>query len=160
MIHELVDVVSKNGNLLLNIGPRADGTIPEAAQQTLLEIGGWLKVNGEAIYGSRPWTKFGEGPTEIATGSMQDKVEKLFTAEDYRFTTNKGFVYAIEFGWPASGESVIRSFASPAVAVADVSLLAYGQKLKWHQQPDGLHIKLPASPIGKHAYTFRISLKP
>ncbi len=160
LIHELVDVVSKNGNLLLNIGPRADGTIPEAAQQTLLEIGGWLKVNGEAIYGSRPWTKFGEGPTEIATGSMQDKVEKPFTADDYRFTTNKGFVYAIELGWPASGESVIHSFSSPTLAVADVALLGYGQKLEWHQQSDGLHIKLPASPVGDHAYTFRVALKP
>jgi alpha-L-fucosidase len=160
LIHELVDVVSKNGNLLLNIGPRSDGTIPEAAQQTLIKIGSWLNVNGEAIYGSRPWTKFGEGPTEIATGSMQDKVEKPFTAEDYRFTTNKGFVYAIELGWPASSESVIRSFAAPAVAVAGVELLGYGQKLEWRQQPDGLHIKLPASPVGHHAYTFRIALKP
>ncbi|MBB5055969.1 alpha-L-fucosidase [Granulicella aggregans] len=160
LIHELVDVVSKNGNLLLNIGPRADGTIPEAAQQTLLEIGGWLNVNGEAIYGSRPWTKFGEGPTQIATGTMQDKVEKPFTPEDYRFTTNKGFVYAIELGWPVSGESFIRSFASPAVAIGDVTLLGYGEKLAWHQKADGLHIKLPASPVGHHAYTFRISLKP
>ena len=160
LIHELVDVVSKNGNLLLNIGPRADGTIPDAAQQTLLEIGNWLNINGEAIYGSRPWTKFGEGPTEIATGSMQDKIEKPFTAEDYRFTTNKGFVYAIELGWPANSESVIHSFASPVVAITDVSLLGYGQKLEWHQQADGLHINLPASPVGHHAYTFRITLKP
>ena len=160
LIHELVDVVSKNGNLLLNIGPRSDGTIPEVAQKTLLEIGSWLNVNGEAIYGSRPWTKFGEGPTDIATGSMQDKVEKPFTAEDYRFTTNKGFVYAIELGWPASGESVIHSFASPTLAVADVTLLGCGEKLVWHQEADGLHIKLPASPVGHHAYTFRIGLKP
>jgi alpha-L-fucosidase len=116
LIHELVDVVSKNGNLLLNIGPRSDGTIPEAAKKTLLEIGGWLDVNGEAIYGSRPWLlpkpNFGEGPTEVSSGSMQEKEQKPFTSSDFRFTTNKGFIYAIELGWQRirGDHSLVRLF--------------------------------------------------
>jgi alpha-L-fucosidase len=164
LIHELIDVVSKNGNLLLNIGPKSDGTIPEAAQQTLLAIGSWLDTNGEAIYATRPWTKYGEGPTELASGSFQDKVEKPFTPEDFRFTTgnssaNKGILYAIELGWPTSGESVIHSIPEGKIAVEDVSLLGYAGKLNWQQRSDGLHIVLPSSPVGKYAYSFRIRWK-
>jgi alpha-L-fucosidase len=151
LIHELADVVSKNGNLLLNIGPRADGTIPEAAQTTLLAIGGWLKVNGEAIYGSRPWTRFGEGPTEVATGT--------FTPQDFRFTTRDGMLYAIELGWPADGESVVHALARGKAEVAEVSLLGYAGKLAWEQREDGLHIKLPAKLAGEYAYSFRVRLK-
>jgi len=66
VIHQLVDIVSKNGNLLLNIGPRSDGSIPEEVQQVLLEVGAWLNVNGECIYGTRPWRTYGEGPTKVA----------------------------------------------------------------------------------------------
>jgi alpha-L-fucosidase len=159
LIHELADVVSKNGNLLLNIGPRADGTIPEAAQTTLLAIGGWLKVNGEAIYGSRPWTRFGEGPTEVATGTFQDKVERPFTPQDFRFTTRDGMLYAIELGWPADGESVVHALARGKAEVAEVSLLGYAGKLAWEQREDGLHIKLPAKLAGEYAYSFRVRLK-
>jgi alpha-L-fucosidase len=160
LIHELVDVVSKNGNLLLNIGPRSDGTIPEAAQQTLLAIGAWLDTNGEAIYGSRPWIAFGEGPTDMVTGSFADKTEKPFTSEDFRFTTNAGRLYAIELGWPAGGHALIRSLPSLKTKVQGVSLIGYPGKLSWHQEPDGLHITLPAEPVGSYAYTFRIALQP
>ncbi len=65
IVHQLVDVVSKNGNLLMNIGPRSDGTIPDEVQQVLRDVGSWLKVNGDAIYGTRPWKTFGEGPTQV-----------------------------------------------------------------------------------------------
>ncbi len=87
IVHQLADVVSKNGNLLLNIGPRSDGTIPDEVQQVLLAVGGWLKVNGEAIYGTRPWVSYGEGPTKVAAGSFQDTKTQEYTAEDFRFTT-------------------------------------------------------------------------
>jgi len=156
LIHELVDVVSKNGNLLLNIGPRSDGTIPEAAQKTLLAIGAWLSVNGEAIYGSRPWSTFGEGPTAIATGTFADKTEAPFTSEDFRFTTNKGFLYAIELGWPKGGEAVVYSLGIRKVSCEEVTLVGSKDPLRWRQQIDGLHITLPANPIGRYAYTFRI----
>jgi alpha-L-fucosidase len=158
LIHELIDVVSKNGNLLLNIGPRSDGTIPEAAQQTLLAIGAWLDKNGEAIYATRPWHQFGEGPTQLASGTFEDKTEKPFTAEDFRFTTRDGYLYAIELGWPATNEAVIHALPSTGPAVLTVSLLGYAQPLIWHQQSDGLHINLPTPPNGHYAYTFKIKL--
>ena len=84
LINNLIDIVSKNGCLLLNIGPRADGTIPEEAQDRLLAIGKWLDINGEAIYSTRPWKIYGEGPTESASGSFSDQ-KKPYTSKDIRF---------------------------------------------------------------------------
>ena len=104
-MHQLIDVVSKNGNLLLNIGPRADGTIPEEVQRVLMAIGSGLKLNGEAIYGTRPWKIYGEGPTKVASGAFHDTETQPFTAEDFRFTTKGNALYAIELGWPASHEA-------------------------------------------------------
>ncbi len=95
LIHDLVDVVSKNGALLLNIGPRADGTIPEPEQEILREIGRWLAVNGEAVYGTRPWRVYGEGPTEVPEGAFTDTSRAAFTADDFRFTQKDGVIYAI-----------------------------------------------------------------
>ena len=86
IVHQLIDIVSKNGNLLLNIGPRPDGTIPDEVRNTLLEMGGWLKQNGEAIYDTTPWKVYGEGPTKIQPGFGHDQDTKPYTAQDFRFT--------------------------------------------------------------------------
>ncbi|MEO8777432.1 MAG: alpha-L-fucosidase, partial [Rhodanobacter sp.] len=150
LIHMLADVVSKNGNLMLNIGPRADGTIPDSERDILLAIGRWLKANGEAIYGSHPWRTFGEGPTEVAGGSFQDTKTKPYTAQDFRFTTKPGVLYATELGWPADGNAVIHAI-KPEDHVAAVTLLADGRPVRWQQQPDGLHLRLPAKPVGQYA---------
>lgn len=91
---DLVDIVSKNGCLLLNIGPKADGTIPEEDKKILQEIGAWMKVNGEAIYGSHIWRQYGEGPTQIVEGQFSDSVKKEFTSEDIRYTVNGTYLYA------------------------------------------------------------------
>lgn len=159
VIHQLADIVSKNGNLLLNIGPRSDGTIPEEIQQVLRDVGSWLAVNGDAIYGTRPWKIYGEGPTKVAAGSFHDTDTATYTAEDFRFTTKGNDLYAIELGWPASGEAVIRSLGSTVGAqkVASVALLGSAGNLQFRQQPDGLHIQIPAQAAGKYAYTFRLT---
>lgn len=158
IVSMLVDVVSKNGNLLLNIGPRADGTIPEQVRDVLLAIGGWLKVNGEAIYGSSPWKRFGEGPTKVVAGTFQDTKTKPYTAADYRFTTRAGLLYAIELAWPVDRKAWIHAIGSD-VPVHRVTLLATGAVIPFTQNTDGLHLQLPARPAGLHAYVYRIELK-
>jgi alpha-L-fucosidase len=121
-------------------------------------------VNGDAIYGTRPWVKYGEGPTRIATGSFHDTDTAAFTPEDFRFTTQGNVLYAIELGWPAGGEAVIHSLSSKAGAhgshpkIAAVALRGYQPPLPFEQRADGLHIQLPAEAPGKYAYAFRIVL--
>jgi alpha-L-fucosidase len=159
VIHQLADVVSKNGNLLMNVGPRPDGTIPEGAAKTLLAVGTWLKVNGDAIYGTRPWRQFGEGPTKFEAGSFHDTESKPYTAEDYRFTTKDGALYAIELGWPKDGEAIIHALGSGIGTreVASVELLGSTAPLTFEQKLDGLHIHVPAQPAGQYAYAYRIT---
>ena len=162
VVHQLADIVSKNGNLLLNIGPRWDGTIPEEVQQVLLDVGAWLKVNGDAIYGTRPWKIYGEGPTRVAAGSFHDTDTTAYTAEDFRFTTKGNTLYAIELGWPTTGEAVIHAFGTDALKgqkVDGVSLLGSQVKLQFQQQADGLHVHLPEEAPCKYAYAFRIVLE-
>jgi alpha-L-fucosidase len=159
IVHELIDIVSKNGNLLMNIGPRSDGTIPEEVQQVLLEVGAWLNVNGDAIYGTRPWRIYGEGPTKVAAGSFHDADTAKYTAEDFRFTTKGDVLYAIGLGWPANGEAVIHSLSPSAgsEAVREVFLLGSNDKLEFRQRADGLHVRLPVQSPAKYSYVLRIT---
>ena len=162
VVHQLIDIVSKNGNLLLNIGPRSDGTIPEEVQQVLLDVGAWLNVNGESIYGTRPWRIYGEGPTKVAAGSFHDTDTTRYTAEDFRFTTKGDVLYAIGLGWPTNGEAVIHSLAS-AVGnehVRSVILVGSEAKLQFEQRADGLRVRLPDQAPGKYAYALRIRFDP
>ena len=161
VIDQLIDIVSKNGNLLLNIGPRPDGTIPDEVQAVLRDVGSWLKVNGDAIYDTRSWGIYGEGPTQIAAGSFHDTETATYTAQDFRFTTKGNALYAIELGWPVSGEAVIHALGSAVSGqkIESVSLLGFDAKLQFQQQADGLHIHLPAQDPGKYAYAFRIQFE-
>jgi alpha-L-fucosidase len=157
IVWQLADTVSKNGNLLLNIGPKSDGTIPQEAQTILRDIGAWLKINGDAIYGTRPWTVYGEGPTKEVAGSFHDDATKTYTAQDMRFTTKAGSIYAIAFAWPDDGQLIVHSITpSGSFKVGGVGLLGSAGTVSWKQEADGLHLKLPAKPESDYAYSFKI----
>lgn len=160
IVGDLVDIVSKNGALLLNIGPRPDGTIPEPEQEILRAIGRWLKTNGEAIYGTRPWAVYAEGPTEVVGGSFNDTKRQAFTAQDFRFTTREGVLYAIALAPP--GKSVtVKSLATQARhargPVRGVRLLGHDDAVEWTQDARGLNISMPDRPHGEHVVVFAIS---
>ena len=163
VIGDLVDVVSKNGALLLNVGPKSDGTIPREDQDILLEIGRWLAVNGEAIYETRPWKVFGEGPTRVEGGMFTDQKRTEFTSQDIRFTSRgRQTLYAIILGKPA-GEVRVRTLGSDLrVApgeITDVSMLGSKQKLTWSRDADCLRVKLSAKLPCQHAWTIKIEWK-
>jgi alpha-L-fucosidase len=162
IVHQLIDIVSKNGNLLLNIGPRSDGTIPDEVQRVLLEVGAWLNVNGEAVYGTRPWRVYGEGPTKVAAGSFHDTETTNYKPEDFRFTTKGDVLYAIGLAWPSNGEAAIHSLALTAGSsrVRSVTLLGNDSELKFDQRVDGLHLQLPAQAPAKYAYALRVTFDP
>jgi alpha-L-fucosidase len=161
LVDDLVDIVSKNGALLLNIGPKPDGTIPEHEQSILLEIGRWLKVNGEAIYGTRPWKIFGEGPTLVVEGPFGDTKRKPFTGEDIRFTTKEGRLYAIDLAWPENAKLVVKSLAKISAQtqgnVKSVRLLGHSGKLDWKQSAEGLVVTLPPQRPCDHAFAFEVT---
>ncbi|MGD9634322.1 MAG: alpha-L-fucosidase [Pirellulales bacterium] len=157
IVDDLVDIVSKNGVLLLNIGPKPDGTIPEKEQEILRAIGRWLSVNGEAIYGTRPWTKFGEGPTQIVAGSFADVERQPFTGEDFRFTTKNGALYAIALGRPQDGKLLVRSLAASVGRVKSVELLGHSGKLDWQATEVGLQVTLPDPLPSEFAVALKIT---
>ena len=159
LIDDLVDIVSKNGCLLLNVAPHPDGTIPEEQKQRLLAMGNWLKLNGEAIYKSRPWLIYGEGPTVTKTGHLADKRFDGFTDEDIRFTTRNGQLYAIALGWPESGVLPIKSLGNTAYngVINSIELIGCNEKLEWEQKELSLEIKLPTEKPCNNAFVFKIN---
>ena len=146
IIGDLVDIVSKNGALLLNIGPKPDGTIPEGDEKILLAIGEWLKENGEAIYGTRPWRIYGEGPTRIVEGTFNDVKRQPFTSEDIRFTAKDGALYATVMARPANGTVTVRALSSWSTfypgEIRSVTLLETGAPLQWSRNGGGLTVDL------------------
>jgi len=164
LVDDLIDIVSKNGNLMLNVGPRADGTIPEQAQAVLLGIGGWLKVNGEAIYGTRPWKYFGEGPTTVATGEKKESPNKAWTPADIRFTTKGDALYALGLERPKDGAVLIKTLysGSPYLdrPIASVALVGNAGPVRWQQTPTGLRVALPTDPGGTMPYALKIGFAP
>jgi alpha-L-fucosidase len=165
LIDDFIDIVSKNGNLLLNIGPRPDGTIPDEQAKLLLGIGEWLSINGEAIYGTRPWKMYGEGPTKMVEGHMTEweNKGKSFTAKDIRFTTDENNLYAICLDWPEDGHCLIKCLNDQekisVKGIKTVSMLGVEGNLEWEQDHYGLHITFPETKPCQNAYSLKITLK-
>jgi alpha-L-fucosidase len=136
LVDYLVDVVSKNGNLLINVGPTAEGVIPPIMQQTLRGVGEWLRVNGEAIYGTRPWETFKDG--------------------NVRFTRKGNTLYAIALEWP---EEELRLTSLAGRPVLKVELLGSSEAITWKAEPDALVIQPPSRRPCKYAYAFRITCR-
>jgi len=154
IIDDLIDIVSKNGNMLLNIGPRPDGTITEGQQEVLRDIGGWLKVNGEAIYGTRPWIKAVEGEEEGTSGAFSDNEETEYTVQDIRFTKKDDAVYAICLEW--ADEGVLIKSIGEEFSVSGVSMLGSMEELKWEQTPEGLEVDFPDEKPSEFAHALKM----
>ncbi len=166
VVRMLADIVSKNGNLLLSIPVRGDGTI-DADETAFLEgMARWMDVNAESIFATRPWRIYGEGPSTVETpeaghnGGAKDVRSKPYTAEDIRFTTKDGVLYAIVLGWPADEAVVVKSLRlgvpTAGGPVRGVALLGATGALTWTQDQAGLHVRLPHAPPSEHAVVLKI----
>ena len=145
IICDLVDIVSKNGCLLLNVGPRSDGTIPEEDASILRSIGKWLAVNGEGIYGTTYWRIPGEGPTAVPSGAFTDQQRGAYTAEDFRFTRKGSTLYAFAMRWPEDGVVRIRSLGAVSDAfngvIRSVEILGYDGQVSWKRCESYLSVR-------------------
>ena len=153
VIQDFVDIVSKNGALLLNVGPASDGTIPVGDRRILEALGAWLQVNGEAIYGTRPWRRFGEGPTAVVGGSFQDTARGAFRPEDIRYTSRgASTVYAVVLD-PSDHAPVRLCSLGSAVGwltgrVERVSVLGHRGEVEWRHDEGRLEVDLPPGLLG------------
>lgn len=159
LIDNFVDIVSKNGNLLLNVGLRADGTLPDNQRHVLEELGRWLDLNGEAVFDTRPWVTYGEGPTQIKTG-YNTEPRSPWRKEDIRFTTKPGVLYIIPLDWPG-GPFTVKSLSTDQKAlgkIKSVTSLGHEGKLKWKRTSAGLTITPPGKPPCQHACVFKLTI--
>lgn len=159
LIGTLMDIVSKNGNLLLNVGPKPDGTLRQEEVQVLQEIGDWLQINGQAVYGTKPWRTFGEG--EMIKISDDGKHGKNKMGPDcVRFTTKKDVLYAACFGWPDSGKFTIKSITTKnpvsTTPIKSIKMVGTDQRLKWMLTKNGLEVVFPKDKPCEYAYVLKI----
>ncbi len=158
-VHMLVDITSKNGNLLLNVVLRPDGSLDPEVETMLHELADWTAINGEAIYGTRPWLVYGEGSVKAKGGAFKENF--AYSAKDIRFTTKGKTLYAIALGWPAENKVVIRSLAKTDDAAVNkikrVELLGYQGKLKFTQTVEGLTVELPDKKISAVTCALKIA---
>ncbi len=155
----LVDIVSKNGNLLLNVPQRPDGTIDEECLYILEEMAAWIQVNGEGVYETRPWKVAGEGPNLRLPAGPFKEARVDWTAEDFRFTAKGNILYAFQMRWAENGKAVVKSLsAGSGVKIVKVELLGHKGELAFRQTEVGLEITLPDRRPCKYAHCFRIQL--
>lgn len=164
VIDLLTDIVSKNGNLLLNFPLPNSGELDYEERVTLDGITDWMEVNSEGIYNSRPWKIYGEGPsTQVAikAGGFNEDKRGDFTAEDVRFTTKGTTLYAFVQGWPGK-QAVVKALgaASPQQPgeIQHVSVLGYKGQVKWTQEDAALKVEMPAEKISDIGITLKVEL--
>jgi alpha-L-fucosidase len=170
LVDNLVDRVSKNGYLLLNVGPKADGAIPDEAKELLLGMGKWLQVNGAAIYGTTPWVIAGEGPTRLTTrGDFNERNDLRYTGQDIRFTVKDNNLYAIALDWP--GERLLIKSLAPRweswtgwpglypSEIVSITMLGDGKPLRWEMKGEGLVVEMPKEKPCEHAFVLKIARK-
>lgn len=158
IICDLVDIVSKNGRLLLNIGPKADGSIADEDVHILSEIGRWLKINKEAIYGAKVWQQPAEGPTKVLEGQFTDNEERNYTQKDIRFTVNNGCLYATVMKYPTDGSVTIESLGKQSRfrgIIKNIAVLGFEEKPVFERDDKGLHI-MTSSVSSDYPVVFRI----
>jgi alpha-L-fucosidase len=165
IVCDLVDIVSKNGVLLLNIGPKPDGSITGEDRRILLSVGEWLDKNGEGIYDTTYWQQFGEGPTKIIEGAFRDVEREPFTPQDFRFTCKNGVLYAFVMKFPKDGKIVIPLLGSGSAAVgtgafdiASVRLLGYSNKVSFTRDRNALSVAVEGSIQTEYPVGFAIQL--
>jgi alpha-L-fucosidase len=164
MLFWIVEIASKGGNYLLNVGPDGNGVIPEASVKILTEIGAWMKVNGEAIYGTHRWTTLKEGPTGLEMKSTTFRKEQgfntVFTPEDYWFTTKNNYVYVISLASPVSTAISVKSLFSCRQQIKIIKQLGTKESLKWDISGDKVNINLPQlRQINIPGFVLKVELK-
>lgn len=164
LVDILVDIVAKNGSMLLNVPPNPDGSIPQVMKDLLADMGKWLAINGEAIYGTRPWTIFGEGPTRLPEGGHKiEKIKIVYKNSDIRFTKKSDKVfYAIVMDKP-EGETVIKSLSTQLGVlnskIENIELLGSNDTITWERNESGLVIKTPNELPSDYAHAYKITLE-
>lgn len=165
IVTNLIDIVSKNGNLLLNVGPKGSGEIPEPEKKMLKEIGEWLSVNGEGIYKSRPWVVSSEGPAEEVEGKFSEGDGTVYTNQDIRFTVANGCYYAFVLNYDTQ-ETVIKSMKKGEMGdkagifseIESVDILGFDEEVRYELTTDGLKVKTENVKTNLPV-TFRVKLK-
>jgi alpha-L-fucosidase len=160
VLYWLVEIVSKGGNYMLNIGPKANGEVPEESTDCLKEIGKWLAINGEAIYGTRRWKTTREGPTNLNFKSTEDRAEKgfrnVFTPDDFWFTQNDSHVFVIALKYPEY-KVLIESLSKETVGeIKSVKMLGSQSKIQWEQSNEGLQVTIGENVADKKGYVLKI----
>ena len=164
MLFWIVEIASKGGNYLLNVGPDGNGTIPEGSVKVLKEIGAWMKINGEAIYGTSRWVKTKEGPSGLEMKSTSFRKElgfnSIFTPEDFWFTSKDKYVYVISLTTPSTDKINVKSLFDYTQKIKNIKVLGGKESLKWQTSDDKVVITLPLNKkVNQSGFVLKVELK-